>query len=80
VDAFHSGFEVLALLLSVTVASLIAGFTVSRLGYYVPHMIVSPIFMAISTEIMTKFTPSTATAKLVGYQILFGFGARLGMQ
>jgi MFS family permease len=80
VDALQSGIDTLAFLLAVTVAAPVAGITVSKFGYYVPHMIASPIFMSIGAGLMTTLIPSTPKAKWVGYQVLFGFGTGLGMQ
>ncbi|KAF4637551.1 hypothetical protein G7Y89_g520 [Cudoniella acicularis] len=80
VDALHSGYEILPFLLSLTATALVAGFTVSKLGYYVPHMILSSVFMSIGAGLMTTFTPSTPKAQWIGYQILFGIGSGLGAQ
>jgi MFS family permease len=80
VDALQSGIDTLAFLLAVTVAAPVAGITVSKFGYYVPHMITSPIFMSIGAGLITTLIPSAPKAKWVGYQVLFGFGTGLGMQ
>jgi hypothetical protein len=58
----------------------VAGITVSKFGYYVPHMIAAPIFTSIGAGLITTLIPSTPKAKWVGYQVLFGFGTGLGMQ
>jgi hypothetical protein len=80
VSALQSGLDILAFLLSVSFASILAWFSVSKLGYYVPHMLLSAVLMSVGTGLMTTFTPSTSKAMWVGYQILFGFGTGLGMQ
>jgi len=80
VDALHSGFDILPFLLSVTVASIIAGTTTSKLGYYVPQMILCPMFMAVGAGLITTFTSGTNEGRWIGYQILFGVGFGIGNQ
>jgi hypothetical protein len=80
VDALHSGFDILPFLLSVTVASIIAGITTSKLGYYVPQMILCPTFMAVGAGLITTFTIGTSRGRWIGYQILFGIGFGIGNQ
>jgi MFS family permease len=80
VDALHSGFDILPFLLSITVASIIAGTTTSKLGYYVPQMILCPMFMAVGAGLITTFTSGTNEGRWIGYQILFGVGFGIGNQ
>lgn len=53
---------------------------VSRLGYYLPWPILAGAISAIGNGLVSTFTPSTPTAKWVGYQILLGAGRGSGMQ
>jgi len=80
VDALHSGLDILPFLLSVTFASIIAGFTVSKIGYYGPHMILGAIFMAVGAGLIMMFSVDISKGKWIGYQILFGVGFGLGNQ
>jgi len=80
VDALHSGLDILPFLLSVTFASIFAGVTVSRVGYYVQYMILGAIFMALGAGLIMTFTVDTNKGKWIGYQILFGVGFGLGNQ
>ncbi|KAE9368058.1 MFS general substrate transporter [Stipitochalara longipes BDJ] len=80
VDALHSGLDILPFLLSVTFGSILAGITVSKLGYYVPHMILGAIFMAIGAGLIMTFSVDTNKGKWIGYQILFGVGFGFGNQ
>lgn len=43
-------------------------------------MVVSGILAAISSGLLSTFTPSTSVGKWIGYQILSGAGRGLGMQ
>ncbi len=80
VSAIKSGIDTLPLIMSLVVASIIAGALVQRLGYYVPFMIANGIIMSIGAGLITTFTPSTNHPNWIGYQIVFGFGLGLGMQ
>ena len=52
----------------------------SKLGYYLPWIIVSGALISIGTGLFTTFTLTTSTAKWVGYEILAGAGRGVGMQ
>jgi hypothetical protein len=80
VDAVQSGIDTLPVLLALTIATITAGATVSKIGYYVPPMLAGPIFMSIGAGLITNFRTDTARAAWIGYQILFGFGTGMGMQ
>ena len=80
VSAIRSGIDTLPMIMSLVVASIMAGALVQRLGYYVPFMIANGIIMSIGAGLITTFTPSTNHPKWIGYQIIFGFGLGLGMQ
>ena len=80
VDPIQSGINTLAFLISLAIAAMAAGATVSAIGYYVPLMIAGPIIMSIGAGLMTTFRPDTGEPSWIGYQILFGFGTGMGMQ
>ena len=80
VTAVRSGIDTLPLIISLVLASIMAGALVQRLGYYVPFMIANGIIMSTGAGLITTFTPSTTHSKWIGYQIIFGFGLGLGMQ
>ena len=80
VSAIRSGIDTLPMIMSLVVASIMAGALVQRLGYYVPFMVASGIIMSTGAGLITTFTPSTNHPKWIGYQVIFGFGLGLGMQ
>ncbi|KAJ7983025.1 major facilitator superfamily domain-containing protein [Mycena polygramma] len=80
VSAVKSGTENLGMILSFVVATILAGCMVTFLGYYVPFMILASIIMPIGAGLISTLTVDSGPAKWIGYQVLFGFGAGLGMQ
>ena len=80
VDAVQSGIHTLPFLIALALASIVAGITVTKTGYYVPLMIIGPIFTAIGSGLITTFQPDTPEPKWIGFQILFGCGIGIGMQ
>ncbi|KAJ6544206.1 major facilitator superfamily domain-containing protein [Mycena capillaripes] len=80
VSAVKSGTDNLALILSLVVATMVAGSMVTILGYYVPFMILGSIIMPIGAGLISTLAVGAGHAKWIGYQVIFGFGAGLGMQ
>ncbi|KAI0121109.1 major facilitator superfamily domain-containing protein [Xylariales sp. AK1849] len=79
-SAVDSGIRTLPLVISLVVASIASGVLISRIGYYTPFLIIGICFMAVGAGMMTTLQIDTSTAKLVGYQILYGFGLGLVSQ
>ncbi|KAI7155554.1 MFS general substrate transporter [Hortaea werneckii] len=79
-SAVESGINTIPLVLSLVVASILAGQAVGRIGYYTPFAIASAIIMPIGAGLITTWTVQTGSPKWIGFQILFGFGVGLGMQ
>ncbi|KAJ7035291.1 ABC transporter [Mycena alexandri] len=79
-SATKSGLDLLPFMLGVVVTVLAAGQIVSRTGRYWSFLVVAPVFLAIGSGLLYTLTPSTSSAKLVGFQILAGVGIGMGMQ
>ncbi|KAI6893441.1 MFS general substrate transporter [Hortaea werneckii] len=79
-SAVESGINTIPLVLSLVVASILAGQAVGRIGYYTPFAIASAIIMPIGAGLITTWTVQTGSPKWIGFQVLFGFGVGLGMQ
>ena len=80
VNAVESGIMSLPLVLSLVVASILTGASVSNFGYYVPPMILSSIVMSIGAGLLTTLKIDTGSDKWIAYQFLAGFGLGMGMQ
>ena len=79
-SAIHSGISTIPVVLIPVVFSLLSGGFTQRIGYYVPSMILSPIFAATSVGLMTTFTPATSHPSWIGFQCLYGFGIGTALQ
>ncbi|KAI0008828.1 MFS general substrate transporter [Xylariaceae sp. FL0662B] len=79
-SAIQSGINTLPLVLSLVVASILAGGLTQAIGYYVPSMIVCTSLMAVGLGLMSTFRVVETSAHWIGYQFLTGFGLGTGMQ
>ncbi|KAJ7626965.1 putative MFS multidrug transporter [Roridomyces roridus] len=79
-SAVQSGVRNIPMILGMVLASLLAGFLVTKLGYYTPFMWFSSALMAAGAGLLGSMSPSAGHAKWIGYQALFGLGMGLGTQ
>ncbi|KAJ5175820.1 uncharacterized protein N7482_001697 [Penicillium canariense] len=79
-SAVQSGLDTIPMVLSLVVASILSGATISRTGYYVPFMFIASLLMATSSGMITTFKTETGHSAWIGYQALFGLGLGSGMQ
>ncbi|RDW82726.1 hypothetical protein BP6252_03838 [Coleophoma cylindrospora] len=75
-----SGVDFLPSILSMIIATMIAGFAVSKVGYYTPFAIVGNGMSAIGGGLLTTLVPSTPASRWIGFQVLTGLGRGLAMQ
>ncbi len=76
----QSGIDNIPLILGQVLASLVAGFITTIIGYYMPFIYVSSIMMPIGAGLLTTFTVNTPTREWIGYQIILGVGVGCGFQ
>ncbi|KAI1623641.1 major facilitator superfamily domain-containing protein [Exophiala viscosa] len=79
-SALHSGIQLLPLVLSVLVASIIAGKLTQRIGYYVPAMFFASIVAPIGAGMLTTLRPDSNHSTWIGYQVLYGLGLGASVQ
>ncbi|RVD82330.1 uncharacterized protein DFL_006758 [Arthrobotrys flagrans] len=79
-SAVQSGIRCIPYLISVTVASLIVGASVTVLGYYTPFMWASAVIFTIGAGLLHTLEVDAPSSKWIGYQVLAGFGAGMGIQ
>ena len=81
ISALDSGIRNIPLLLATFTTSLLAGFIITKVGYYTPFMIVCSVIMSIGAGLITTFkSTGTSYSEWIGYQALYGIGLGLGSQ
>ncbi|KAI8629003.1 MFS general substrate transporter [Xylariaceae sp. FL1651] len=79
-DPVHSGILLLPLTLSQLVGCLLGGAVIHFKGYYLPEVIVGNTLAAVGLGLITTFTTETDLVRVLGYQVIMGFGRGLVMQ
>ncbi|KAJ7613874.1 ABC transporter [Mycena polygramma] len=79
-SATRSGIDLLPLVLSSALTSLICAQIVSLIGYYWPFLAIAPVFLGLGSGLLYSLEVDTPEARLVGFQILAGIGIGLGLQ
>ncbi|KAK0624576.1 major facilitator superfamily domain-containing protein [Bombardia bombarda] len=75
----QSGVGMLPQIVTNMVVTIATGVLVTRLGYYLPFALASGVFTSIGAGLVSTLTPTSATSRRVGFQILQGFQG-LGIQ
>jgi MFS family permease len=73
-SAEQSGIDIIPFMMAMVVGSGLGGWLNSATGRYTPYMIAGPVFFAIAGGLLFTVDEHTPNAKLIGYQILSGFG------
>ncbi|KAJ6036332.1 MFS transporter [Penicillium herquei] len=79
-SADQSGIHTLPTVLSVVVFAIAGGISVTVVGYYAPFMIAGSMIMATGAGLLLLFRVHTSLAMWLGYQIIFGAGAGIGLE
>ena len=79
-SALQSGIMSLPLIVSMVIASIIGGLVISKIGFYMPSLILGTALMVIATGFFTTFTPDASRGEWIGYQVLYGSGLGMAMQ
>ena len=80
VTAVKSGIMNLPMVLGLILVSILSGAVVTKVGYYMPFVIASTLFMSVGAGLLTTFQTDTGHSKWIGYQVMFGVGVGFGMQ
>ncbi|KAJ5976581.1 MFS transporter [Penicillium waksmanii] len=78
--ADQSGIHSLPTVLSVVVFAIMGGLSVTVVGYYTPFMIAGSMVMAIGAGLFLLFRTNTSLAMWLGFQVVFGAGAGIGLE
>ena len=79
-SATRSGIDVLPLLLSTVISSVITGSLISVVGYYTPFIISGTILFSIGAGLISTYKVNMSFGKWFGYQVLTGAGVGVGFQ
>ena len=79
-SSMRAGVSTIPLVLSLVLISVISAICTQKIGYYVPAMLLSPIFCSIGTGMLSTLSPSSGHSAWIGYQVLYGFGIGCGFQ
>lgn len=76
----QSGIDTLPLILAQAIGTVIAGILTTRIGHYMPFVIMSVIFLSVGGGLITTVHVDTPAHTWIGYQIIFGLGSGFGFQ
>ncbi|KAM3065293.1 hypothetical protein ACMFMF_011231 [Clarireedia jacksonii] len=79
-SATHAGIQLLPLLVSSIISSIIVGGLITAFGQYVPLQIAGMVLFSIGAGLCTTLDLHTPMAKWFGYQVLTGLGVGVGFQ
>jgi hypothetical protein len=68
------------MILSLVIASLLAGTFITIFGYYTPFIILSSVMMTIGAGLLSTLKPGSGHAHWIGFQAVLGLGVGFGMQ
>lgn len=79
-SAIHAGVSTIPLVVSMVIMSILGAIFTEKIGYYVPVMLLAPVFSSIGAGLLSTLSPGSGHSHWIGYQVLFGFGIGLGFQ
>jgi MFS family permease len=79
-SALDSGIRLLPMVLSLVLFGFLAAAVTQKIGYYVPAMLLSPIFAAVGMGMLSTLSRSSGASVWIGYQIIYGIGLGIGSQ
>jgi hypothetical protein len=80
VSAVKSGIDILPMILSFVVGSILSGGLVTAIGYYTPFLILGSILAGVGTGLVSTFKTNSGSGKWISYQIICGLGMGMGVQ
>ncbi|CAD6439775.1 c662d074-d5a0-45db-a8c8-0f2c53d46d6c [Sclerotinia trifoliorum] len=79
-SATRAGIELLPLLISTVLSSIVTGGLITAIGYYTPVMIFCMILFAVGSGLITTFSLTTPMSRWFGFQVITGIGIGVGFQ
>jgi hypothetical protein len=75
-----SGIDTLPFLISQVLSMIVTGVVIPKVGYYMPFVYASVVFMSIGAGLLTTFSATEPAHTWIGYTIIYGLGAGFGFQ
>jgi len=75
-----SGVASIPLILSNVFSIALTGGLITKFGFYVPYIYLCVVLTCVGSGLVTTLEVHTGTAKWIGYQLLYGFGAGCALQ
>ncbi|ODN92812.1 major facilitator superfamily transporter [Cryptococcus wingfieldii CBS 7118] len=75
-----SGIDIIPFMLAICISIFISGGFTTKFGRYWPFLVAGPPFAASGFGLLYTIDSSTSSSKIIGYQILAGFGIGLSFQ
>lgn len=79
-SAQKSGIDIIPFMVMVCVGIFVSGGFVTKTGHYWSFLVIGPPIAAVGFGLMFTIREDTSSAKIIGYQILGGFGIGLAFQ
>lgn len=80
ISARESGIRNLAMIIAITLFTIVSGGVISGYGHFVPLMIVAGVLSTIGAGLIYTLDIGSSSAAWIGYQILCGIGIGIGIQ
>jgi MFS family permease len=79
-SAMHAGISTIPLVLTLVIVGILAAMFTQKIGYYVPAMLISPVFCSIGAGLLSTLSTASDHSHWIGYQVLYGLGIGCGFQ
>src|SRR5271170_7479074 len=78
--AQQSGIDIIPFMLSAVIGSFGSGAVVNITGHYLSYLLVGPLIASVGGGLLYTIDEFTPNQKLIGFQILLGFGLGIAFQ
>jgi cyanate permease len=79
-SAQQSGIDIIPFMLSAVIGSFGSGAVVNITGHYLSYLLVGPLIASVGGGLLYTIDEFTPNRKLIGFQILLGFGLGIAFQ
>ncbi|KAF7293587.1 ABC transporter [Mycena indigotica] len=79
-SATRSGIDLIPFMISGTVAALISGVCIAKLGHPWPFLFVGPLVAALGSGLLYTLNEFSSTGRIIGFQLILGIGLGVALQ